>query len=37
VQETPETLGRFFEGDHEGGAAKLFVGEIQEGNDAKIM
>lgn len=36
MQEASKTLGRFFEGDHEGGAVKLFIGEIQEGNNAKI-
>jgi hypothetical protein len=37
VQEVPKTLGRFVEGNHEGGAVKLFIGKIQEGNNAKIV
>ena len=36
MQETPKTFSRFVECNHKGGAVKLFIGEIQEGNNAKI-
>jgi hypothetical protein len=35
MQKVSETLGGFFESNHEGGAFELLVGEIQEGNDTE--
>lgn len=36
MQEGPQTLGGLLEGDHKGGAVKLFISEVQEGDDARI-
>ena len=36
MQEASEAFSSFFEGDHKGGTVKLFIGEIQEGDDAKM-
>ena len=36
MQEASEAFSGFFESDHKGGTVKLFIGEIQEGDDAKM-
>lgn len=37
MQEASEVLGGLFEGNHEGGTVKLFIGEVQEGDNAKVV